>query len=167
MTGPDDDLFAPPSTPWQPVSPRLARLRRTVLAVSVAALTLVVVMLEVFLDLPLLVWAVTVLVLASVGGWAWWLIGRNARRWGYAERDEELYITRGALFRRLVVVPYGRMQYVDVQAGPIDRAYGLARVQLHTAAPGTSAHIPGLPAEEAARLRDRLTAMGEAQAAGL
>ena len=60
-----------------------------------------------------------------------------------------------------------RMQYVDVQAGPLDRAYGLARVQLHTAAPGTSAHIPGLPADEAARLRDRLTAAGEAQAAGL
>ena len=40
-------------------------------------------------------------------------------------------------------------------------------MQLHTASPGTSAHIPGLPAEEAARLRDRLTALGEAQAAGL
>ena len=99
--------------------------------------------------------------------WSWLLVDRNARRWGYVEHEEELYITRGAMFRHLVVVPYGRMQYVDVQAGPLDRAFGLARVQLHTAAPGTSAHIPGLPAEEAARLRDRLTALGEAQAAGL
>ena len=66
----------------------------------------------------------------------------------------------------LVVVPYGRMQYVDVQAGPLDRAFGIARVQLHTASPGTSAHIPGLAADEAARLRDRLTSLGEAQAAG-
>ena len=49
----------------------------------------------------------------------------------------------------------------------IDRAYGIARIQLHTASPGTSAHIPGLPADEAARLRDRLTSLGEAQAAGL
>ncbi len=38
---------------------------------------------------------------------------------------------------------------------------------MHTASPGTTAVIPGLPAEDAARLRDRLTALGEAQAAGL
>jgi hypothetical protein len=107
-----------------------------------------------------------VLVLAAAA-WGWVLVGRNARRWGYAERGEDLYVTRGALNRRLVVVPYGRMQYVDVQAGPLDRAYGIARIQLHTASPGTSAHIPGLPADEAARLRDRLTSLGEAQAAGL
>jgi membrane protein YdbS with pleckstrin-like domain len=59
------------------------------------------------------------------------------------------------------------MQYVDIQAGPLERAYGIASVHLHTASPGTSARIPGLPREEAARLRDRLTSLGEAQAAGL
>ena len=106
-------------------------------------------------------------ILVAATGWGWVLIGHNARRWGYAELEEDLYITRGALFRRLVVVPYGRMQYVDVQAGPLERAYGIARIQLHTASPGTSAHLPGLPADEAARLRDRLTSLGEAQAAGL
>jgi membrane protein YdbS with pleckstrin-like domain len=110
---------------------------------------------------------VLVVLLAAAGAGGWTVVGRNARWWGYAERDDDLYVKHGALYRRLVVVPYGRMQYVDVQAGPVDRAFGLARVQLHTAAPGTSAHIPGLPAEEAARLRDRLTALGEAQAAGL
>jgi membrane protein YdbS with pleckstrin-like domain len=71
------------------------------------------------------------------------------------------------LFRSLVVVPYGRMQFVDVSAGPLDRAFGLATVQLHTAAATTDARIPGLPPAEAARLRDRLAARGEAQSAGL
>ena len=142
-------------------------MRRTVLLVALAVLAVAVLVLELVLGLPLWVLVPVVALAAVVGVWTWAVIGRNARRWGYAERDEEIYITRGALFRRLVVVPYGRMQYVDVQAGPLDRAYGLARVHLHTAAPGTSAHIPGLPAEEAARLRDRLTALGEAQAAGL
>jgi membrane protein YdbS with pleckstrin-like domain len=71
------------------------------------------------------------------------------------------------MFRTLVVVPYGRMQFVDVQAGPVEQLAGIASVHLHTASPGTSARIPGLPAEEAARLRDRLTAMGESWAAGL
>ena len=163
-----DDLFAPPGTAWQRVSPALARMRRTLLA---AVTTLVVVAATVLL---LVVGAATWLLAArrrapcsSRRPLGWVLVGRNARRWGYAERDEDLYITRGAMNRRLVVVPYGRMQYVDVQAGPLDRAYGIARIQLHTASPGTSAHIPGLPADEAARLRDRLTSLGEAQAAGL
>lgn len=162
-----DDLFAPPGAAWTAVSPALARMRRAVLVASTAVVLVVLVVAALVLDLPprvpVLV-AVTVLVLAATG---WLVVGRNARRWGYAERDEDLYITRGALNRRLVVVPYGRMQYVDVQAGPFERAYGIARIQLHTASPGTSAHIPGLPADEAARLRDRLTSLGEAQAAGL
>ncbi len=76
-------------------------------------------------------------------------------------------MTRWTLRRRLVVVPYGRMQYVDVQAGPLDRAFGIAQVQLYTASAGTDASIPGLPPEEAARLRDRLTELGEAHASGL
>ncbi len=94
-------------------------------------------------------------------------MGRAVARWGYVETSEELAITQGSVYRRLVVVPYGRMQYVDVQAGPLDQLVGLATVQLHTASPGTTATIPGLLPAEAARLRDRLTQMGEAQAAGL
>jgi membrane protein YdbS with pleckstrin-like domain len=162
-----DDLFAPPGTVWQRVSPALARMRRTVLGVVTLAVLVAVVVLGLVLDVAGWLVALALVVVLLAGAWGWFLVGRNARRWGYAERDEDLYITRGALVRRLVVVPYGRMQYVDVQAGPLDRAYGIARVQLHTASPGTSAHIPGLPADEAARLRDRLTSLGEAQAAGL
>jgi hypothetical protein len=162
-----DELFAPPGKEWQAVSPALARLRRTVLAGLTVVLLLVLVAVTLLVQPPLGLVAASALGILTVAALAWWGIGRNARRWGYAELDEDLYVTRGALFRRLVVVPYGRMQYVDVQAGPLDRAYGIARIQLHTASPGTSAQIPGLPAEEASRLRDRLTSLGEAQAAGL
>ena len=65
------------------------------------------------------------------------------------------------------VVPYGRMQFIDVTSGPIERIFGLATVKLHTAAAATDARIPGLDQQEAARLRDRLAALGEAKAAGL
>jgi membrane protein YdbS with pleckstrin-like domain len=71
------------------------------------------------------------------------------------------------MVRRLVVVPYGRMQLVDVTVGPIERAFGLAAVQLHTASPHTNARIPGLTSAEASRLRDRLTHLGEAGKSGL
>jgi len=162
-----EDLFARPEMEWRPVSPALARMRRTVLCLLAAALTALSLVLALLVSVPAWAGALAVLVVlgSAVAGWV--LIGRNVRWWGYAEREEDLYIKHGALFRELVVVPYGRMQYVDVQAGPLDQAFGVATVRLHTASPGTSARIPGLPAEEAARLRDRLTSLGEAQAAGL
>lgn len=162
-----DDLFAPPGAPWQRVSPRLAVVRRWLLVVAAVLAVAAAVALHLLLGGPVLLLVTALVILAVLVGWGWWLVGRNARRWGYAEEPEELYITRGALFRKLVVVPYGRMQYVDVEAGPLDQANGIAKLHLHTASPGTTAVIPGLPADEAARLRDRLTARGESRAAGL
>ncbi|ACZ31986.1 membrane-flanked domain protein [Xylanimonas cellulosilytica DSM 15894] len=104
---------------------------------------------------------------AALFVWAVLLVPRQVRAIGYAERDDDLLVRKGILFRQLVVVPYGRMQYVDVGAGPLDRKLDIAKVQLHTASAATDATIPGLPPEEAARLRDRLSARGEARLAGL
>ena len=101
------------------------------------------------------------------GALSWRFVGRRFGSWGYAEREDDLLVRRGVMFARLSVVPYGRMQFIDVTAGPLERAFGLASVRLHTAAAATDARIPGLTREEAARLRDRLAELGEAQAAGL
>ncbi|MDQ1627937.1 MAG: uncharacterized protein QOI54_1681 [Actinomycetota bacterium] len=157
--------FDPPGQPWVRVSPRLATLRRLLLlalGVPVAAAAAVLVgLLHRSLGL-----AVGIVALAGLA-WGFVVLGRRVRSWGYAERDDDLLVTRGVLNRQLVVVPYGRMQYVDVTAGPLDRRFGLATVQLHTAAAATDAQIPGLVPAEAARLRDRLAARGEARSAGL
>ncbi len=102
-----------------------------------------------------------------LGAISWRLVGRRYGSWGYAERKDDLLVRRGVMFARLSVVPYGRMQFIDVAAGPLERAFGLATVRLHTAAAATDARIPGLEREEAARLRDSLAELGEAQAAGL
>lgn len=144
---------------------RLATLRRVLTAVPGILFTLAA------LVIPLAAGtssaATAALVPLVVTGWVWWLIGRQVRATGYAERAEDLLVRRGVLMRRIVVVPYGRMQYVDVHAGPLDRAFGLARVQLHTASAATDASIPGLAPVEAARLRDRLSSRGQARLAGL
>jgi uncharacterized protein len=95
------------------------------------------------------------------------LVWRRYRAWGYAERDDDLLVRRGVMIRRLTVVPYGRMQFIDVTAGPVDRYFKLATVQLHTAAAASDARIPGLDRPEAERLRDHLAALGEAKATGL
>jgi uncharacterized protein len=157
--------FDPPGEPWVRVSPRLATVRRIGLVLGWLPLAaFAVVVLWLVHDWAGLLAAV---VAAVVLGWSWLVVGRTVRSWGYAERDDDLLVTRGVLRRQLVVVPYGRMQFVDVTAGPLDRRFGLATVQLHTAAAATDATIPGLVPAEAARLRDRLAARGEATAAGI
>ena len=110
---------------------------------------------------------VVVVVCVVLAAIEWVLLRGRYRSWGYAEREDDLLIRRGFLFRKLSVVPYGRMQFVDVTAGPVERAFGLATVKLHTAAAATDAKLPGLASAEAERLRDRLAALGESQASGL
>ncbi|KJE24501.1 hypothetical protein FF36_01233 [Frankia torreyi] len=159
------DALLPDPEQWRVLPPELRRLRRTLLVLGAV---------------PAL--ALTLLISLSVGGWPWVLltaapllaaaaawrsIGVGWRAWRYAEREDDLLISRGVLVRRLVVVPYGRMQLVDVSAGPLARRFGIAKVQLHTAAAASDAVIPGLPPREAARLRDALTERGEARSAGL
>lgn len=99
--------------------------------------------------------------------WTAWVVVRQVTAHAWMEREEDMVVKRGRLFRTVTVVPYGRMQYVEVESGPLARAFGIARVQLHTASPGTDANIAGVPEAEAARLRDRLTSRGEAKLAGL
>jgi hypothetical protein len=154
MEGP----FAPPrDQSWSRVSPRLARMRRTVLVFTGVP---VVVAIAVACGLA----SSTLAVVAAVVGAA--LIGL-CWMWGYVERADDLLVTHGALFKKLTVVPYGRMQLVDVEAGPIERSFGLVSVKLHTAAATTDAKVCGLTPDTASGLRDRLTQLGEAHASGL
>ena len=166
MLGGVEDLFAPPGAAWQRVSPRLATARRISGLMTLLVLTAVAVAALVLLQL--VTWAVVVGVLAvAFALWQWWFIGRVVRRWGYAEQAEELYITRGALVRTLRGGALRAHAVRRRQRRPARPDAEIATVHLHTASPGTTAVIPGLPAEEAARLRDRLTELGEARAAGL
>ncbi len=92
---------------------------------------------------------------------------RAVRAYGYAERERDLLVRHGRMIRRLSIVPYARMQFVDVTAGPLERAFGIATVRLHTAAAASDATIPGLEPAEATRLRDRLAALGDDIGEGL
>jgi membrane protein YdbS with pleckstrin-like domain len=154
-----------PSDDWMRPSPRL-RLARHVEAGAVTVVLLAVAVAIVALS-SITNGAVAVLVALVAGAFLDVMLQRRVGSWGYLEREEDLLIRRGLLVRRLSVVPYGRMQFIDVTAGPVERSFGLATVRLHTAAAATDARIPGLATEEAARLRDRLAALGEADAAGL
>ncbi|MDQ0925325.1 membrane protein YdbS with pleckstrin-like domain [Pseudarthrobacter sp. W1I19] len=163
----------PPGIIWQRVSPKYVTVRlvewalANLITVLLLSLPLLFVLLKVWKWPPLWL-AITVPTVALVLAlWRLVLIPRQVRAIGYAERDDDLLIRTGIFFQRTMAVPYGRMQYVDIGVGPVERGLGLCTLKLHTASPGTRAHIPGLPAAEGARLREQLAARGEARLAGL
>ncbi|MFE1442848.1 PH domain-containing protein [Streptomyces sp. NPDC058739] len=150
---------------WTALPPGLLRMRRLLLVVWLGILALGLGLLLGLTAGP--PWAAFALLPLALLVWGWVLTGRNWRSWRYAERADDLLISRGVMWRKVTVVPYGRMQLVEVTSGPVERHFGLASVQLHTAAAATDATIPGLDPAEAERLRDRLTELGEARSAGL
>ena len=95
------------------------------------------------------------------------LIPRRVRAMGYQLRDDDLVFRKGLMFQRFVAVPYGRMQLVDINRGPLDRAVGLSELKFVTAAASSGVTIPGLPAADAEELRDKLVALAESRRAGL
>jgi uncharacterized protein len=92
---------------------------------------------------------------------------RRARAIGYRMRDDDLLFHRGIMFQRFVAVPYGRMQLIDINRGPVGRVLGLAELKFVTAAASTGVSIPGLPEVQAGELRDRLVALAESRRTGL
>ena len=163
-----NDAFTPPQEQWQRISPKYASARRLALFFGLVVLMLPLIGVALVAPTPgptIAVIGMTVLVVVYV--WLFWLVGRQVRAYGFAEREEDLIVTSGVMFKRLVIVPYGRMQLVDLAAGPIDRLFGVTTVQLHTAAATTDASIPGLLPDVAAGVRDRLASLGEHRTAGL
>jgi membrane protein YdbS with pleckstrin-like domain len=155
----------PDTVAWRPVSPKL-------IIVELIGLGAWIAFLVAGLSVGWVIggqswWPIAIAAVVLLGVWRAVIEARAVGAWGYAERDKDLLVRHGLLVRHLSIVPYARMQYVDVTAGPLERAFGLATVQLHTAAAASDARIPGLPPDEASRLRDRLTALGEDRAEGL
>lgn len=133
---------------------------------AVVAVPVVLDVLGIWNITPWLLWPVSAVLLI----WAvidLFLVPRRVRAIGYYERQDDLLIRRGLLWQRVVAVPYGRLQYVDIEAGPVMRKFGICTVQLKTASAATDATIPGAVRGEGARLRDELSARGQARLAGL
>ncbi|MCU9969075.1 PH domain-containing protein [Mobiluncus mulieris] len=161
----DADIFNPAGVKFKPISLKSISARYIVLFIWIAVIAIAIALGAFFSHQPLIYTAEAVPAVLLI--WRMWLIPRQVRAWGYAEGEKDLYIRRGIMFKKMWAVPYGRMQFVDVTQGPIDRMFGIADVSLKTASAESDASIPGLPREEADRVRVILTERGEALRAGL
>jgi membrane protein YdbS with pleckstrin-like domain len=83
-----------------------------------------------------------------------------ARRYsarGYQISVDRLRVVRGLLFRSDTVVPFGRVQHIDVHQSPIDRFFGIATLTLHTAGNhNASVSLPGLGEPLAREMRETI-----------
>lgn len=154
----------PQTGEWRRVSPKLIAVELVSGAVFLLAISAVGIGMW-YLGIGWLaigLWAVALVALINLA-----LTPRRVRAIGYQLRDDDLLFRRGIMWQRFVAVPYGRMQLVDINRGPIARSLGLSELKFVTAAAAAGVTIPGLPEAEADELRDHLVLLAESRRAGL
>lgn len=150
---------------WHQISPRYVVSQFVQNGIFIALLVVVALVVGVVLDqtwvwIPVgVVIAVTLITLI--------ILPRQARALGYMLREDDVVFRRGILWQRMVAVPYGRMQLVDITQGPLDRAFGVSQLKMVTAAATTGVQIPGLSQQGAEALRDTLIEVAETRRTGL
>ena len=164
-TGPESSRLDPVPGEWRRVSPRfvwvdlVGSLIGMVVLTAASSLPFWICGVPGLLAIP----AVVLVAGATIAAFT----PRRVRAIGYQLRSDDFLVRRGIMFQRFAAVPYGRMQLVDINRGPLDRALGLSELKLVTAASASNVAVPGLPMADAEELRDRLVELAESRRAGL
>ena len=103
--------------------------------------------------------ALTGAALVLIPAWTVWIARRRWLRTRWRLDDDGFGIRRGHMWRSDTRVPGSRVQHLDIRRGPLERAFGLSTLTVHTAGTRNSAvTVSGLDHAEAERLRDALAA---------
>ena len=83
-----------------------------------------------------------------------WMARRRFYREGYAVREKDIIHTKGYWLRTQLTVPYNRVQHVEIEQGPLARAFGLGGISVYTAGDsGGDLSISGIEYAEAERIK--------------
>lgn len=72
----------------------------------------------------------------------------------YYSKDNEIYIRKGIIFIQTTIIPFYRIQNIDIEERYLMRKYDLAKLHLSTA--GGNAEIELINKEEASKLKEIL-----------
>ena len=122
--------------------------------------------------IPLLIAGVALYVAAEVPAWVpgvvlaiaalvlvFYLPMKRYRSHGYHISDDRLRVVKGVMFHADTVVPFSRVQHLDVEQNPLERMFGIARLILHTAGThNASVTLPGLAHDNAITMREAIRA---------
>src|SRR6185436_15453253 len=98
-------------------------------------------------------------VLGVLIGWAVLGADRTVKSLGWALAEEAIAFRSGWLRRQVTIVPFAKVQAVDLHCSPFDRRAGMARIRVDTAGAGSGSHrieIPYLTRADAERLYELL-----------
>jgi uncharacterized protein len=143
-------------TPLHPPQKSLIRIGMIIRALILLALALAA---DIVLQIQLGVQPGMVLIPAALLAVLLVLVlpGRKYRRWGYDMGDEQLRVLRGFLWRTDTIVPFNRIQHIDVAQGPLQRMFGLSTLIVHTAGTHNSiVTLPGLATINAENMRETI-----------
>jgi len=121
---------------------------------------------------PLLIAGIALYVAAEVPAWVpgvvlalaalvlvFYLPMKRYRSRGYHISDDRLRVVKGVMFHADTVVPFSRVQHLDVEQNPLERMFGIARLILHTAGThNASVTLPGLAHDKAITMREAIRA---------
>jgi membrane protein YdbS with pleckstrin-like domain len=144
--------------PRHPALKTVWRLRNLVL--SLAAFVPVTALASAALpgDAPL---ALALAVVVALMIFGWWHAGAAFDRYRVAVLDDGVRVEKGVFWRVETFVPGVRIQHTEVNQGPLDRRWGMAKLVIHTAAAGlASVSAVGLHRDDAIAVRDRLLDRG-------
>jgi len=80
---------------------------------------------------------------------------RTYRRLRYRLTERMLHSVHGWMFHTDTIVPFVRVQHLDVTRGPLDKLFGTASLVVHTAGTHNSiVTVHGLAPDRAAEIRD-------------
>jgi len=151
------DANEPDGDALTPLHPNYVKVVRLVTLVAALPVVVVALIFELAGELPHGAALVPVVLVAL-----WLIIRVPLRRYqarGYQLGADRLRVVRGLLFRKDTVVPFGRVQHIDVHQGPLERGYGLATLVLHTAGThNASVTLPGLAHADASAMREQIRA---------
>lgn len=142
-----------------PLHPPQKRLIRVNMAVRALILLAVAVAAEILLQIQFGIEPGMILVPAALIAalQLFVLPNRIYRRWGYDMGDEQLRVLRGFLWRTDTIVPFNRIQHIDVAQGPLQRLFGLSTLIVHTAGTHNSiVTLPGLATADAEAMRETI-----------
>jgi uncharacterized protein len=103
------------------------------------------------------VWWGWVALVPILGIYSWIWPGVSYRYTFYCLKDDCLIFRRGVFWKMETLVPKSRVQHTDISQGPVQRAYAISDLIIHTA--GTRyalVTVNGLPRSLAPQLRDHL-----------
>lgn len=149
MTDRPEDLTA--------LDPRHVTVLRIEAILGMVPILIGAVIAEIAADLPTGVVIVPALLLTAVVTFP--LPKRRYRRKGYSTAMDRLRYVKGWFRKYDTVVPFGRVQHIDVKQGLVERWFGLATLVVHTAGMhNASVSVPGLSREMAVEVREAIAA---------